>query len=812
MKKILGILMLMLAVALTACGGGGGSAGANPNQAALLTTAGSEVILPTGAARNYQINGGVPPYRISNSDQSVAIGQISGSTLTIGAVSAGSANINVIDFSGASVAIRVNVGSSVPLYTTAPSTLTIGVGVNVARTFFIGGGGAPYTVEGSDSNVALVQVLSGTQWKITGVARGSTTVNIRDAAGAEVAVAVTVGAPELTISPTDLTIPVGLEATAKITGGQPPYRVAGGIPAAITAVVQGDELILKGSLASEMDVSVIDAAGQTVKIKVTINTTTTSIRLSPSVVSLSENDSQPVQFTIFGATGATCVFTSDPSFLQPTVAGCANRSTITLETGTRGSRCVTGNTPVLLTVVDANRSVGTAQITIIDNGTCGNLSVTPSIAQVQTGATTQLVLTGGSGRYVVSSDNPRVATATASGVIVVITGGSVAGNAVITIRDESDVSKVVTLPVTVTASSTPALATSPQTLTVPLGASSDVLLSGGSGNYDFAVSNTAVATAALNGSKLTITAGATSGTTTVTVRDQADPSRSVVVSVTVTAGTAPVRPLTSSPLAASGFVQETLLFALQNGTAPFKVQVSSPAVATAAVVGTNVEVLLRAAGSTTLVVTDANNQTLNIAVTSSQGQAASLRFAPSAFEIGEDSETPVTLTVFGGTPPYRAITSDFTLSNVAVSNNEFTIGLGTRGSRCINPVDSSGVYIPRGAFDVLLTVVDSGGAFATSTMTIRDNGTGIPGTCPQPLALSTTAGAAASILLGNSRTFSIRGGVPPYTVASNNPAVASAVLSSQAGLSITGLTTGAATVTIRDAASATSTISVMVNP
>ena len=172
----------------------------------------------------------------------------------------------------------------------------------------------------------------------------------------------------------------------------------------------------------------------------------------------------------------------------------------------------------------------------------------------------------------------------------------------------------------------------------------------------------------------------------------------------------------------------------------------------------------------------------------------------------------MTLTVFGGTPPYRAITSDFTLSNVAVSGNEFTIGLGTRGNRCINPVDAAGVYIPRGAFDVLLTVVDSGGAFATSTMTIRDNGTGAPGTCPQPLALSTTAGAATSILVGNSRTFSIRGGVPPYTVASNNPAVASAALSSQAGLSITGLTTGAATVTIRDAASATSTINVMVNP
>lgn len=825
MQKIFRILVLMLTTALVACGGGGGSSGSNPNQTTLVTTAGTEVILPVGAAREYQINGGVPPYRVGNTEQAIAIGQVSGNTLAIGAVSAGSTKINVFDNSGASVAIDVKVGSSVPLYTTAPSSLTIGVGANVARTFWVGGGGAPYTVEGGDSNVAVVQMLSGTQWKVTGVAKGSTTIKIRDAAGVEVSIGLEVGSPELTISPTDLVIPVGLDAVAKISGGQPPYRVAGGIPAAITAVIQGDELHIKGSLASELDISVIDAAGQTVKVKVEINTATTSIRLSPSQVSVSENDTQPIQFSIFGATGAICVFTSDPTFLQPTVPGCATRTTVTLETGTRGSRCVTNTTPVLLTVVDANRSVGTAQITIVDNGSCGNLSVLPASAQVQTGATTQLVLKGGSGRYVVSSDNPRVATATASGVVVVVTGGAIAGNATITIRDESDVSKVVTLPVTVAVGTTPGLpglTTSPQTVTLQSGASADVLLSGGSGKYDFAVSNSAMASATLTGNKLTITAGAVNGTATVTVRDQADQLSTAVITVTVTAGAGPVKPMTASPSAATGSVQETLRFVLQNGTAPFTVQVSSPAVAEVAPMGATesiLEVKLLGAGKTTLVVTDANKQTINVEVTVIQGEVASLRFAPSAFEIGEDSLDPVVLTVFGGTPPYRAITSDLTLSSVAVtkvsnSTNEhaFTVGLGTRSNRCINPVDSSEKYIPRGSFDVTLTVVDSGGSFATSTMTIRDNGTGMPGTCPQPLALSTTAGTATSILLGSSRTFSIRGGTQPYTVASGNPAVAPVVLSSQAGLSITGLTAGTAKVTIRDAAGATSTIDVTVTP
>lgn len=988
MQKIFRILMLMLATALAACGGGGGdggSPGANPNQPTLVTTAGTALILPVGVAREYQISGGVPPYRINNANEAIAIGRVDGNNLTIGTVNAGTANISVLDYSGASVEIAVQVGSSTPLYTTAPGSLTVGVGSNVARSFWIGGGGAPYTVEGGDSNVALVQMVGATQWKVTGIAIGATTVKIRDAAGEEVSIALTVGSPELRISPTDLVMPVGLEAIAKISGGQPPYRVAGGIPAAITATVQGDELRIVGSLASELEISVMDAAGQTVKVKVEINTATTSIRLSPSALVVSENDTQPIQFSIFGAQGATCVFTSDPSFLQvrPTEANCMQRNTVTLETGTRGSRCVNGNQEVLLTVVDATRSTGTATVTIADNGSCANFAVQPASVEVRTGENKQLEIIGGSGSYVVSSDNARVATAAVAGGVLIVTGGNTVGKATITVRDQSDTSKVLTVPVTVEVGPVATITTSPQTLNLksgeaadvlisggsgnfdlavnnnqmvtavlsgrtlrvtggttlgeakvtirdqadltrsttitvtvtaggepvlgaspaavrvqsgaaadvlisggsgnfelavsntqvatatltgrtlrvtggtitgtatvtvrdktdttrvvaidvavvadnngslmaspsgPLsiqsGASADVLLSGGSGRFDFATSNSAVATATLAGNKLTITASATTGSATITVRDQADASRSLAITVNVTGASAPAAPMTAAPSSATGSVQETLNFVLQNGTAPYTVVVSNPSVATATVTGNTVAAALRGAGQATLVVTDDRGQTLNIAVTSNQAQSASLRFAPSAFEVGEDSLAPITLTVFGGTGPYRALTSDLTLSNVEVNGDTFTVGLGTRSNRCINPVDATGVYVPRGFFNVILTVIDSGGAFATSTMTIRDNGTGTGAgeICPQGLALSTTAGAATSILVGSSRTFSIRGGVLPYRVESSNSAVAPAALSSQAGLSITGLAAGNAIVTIRDAAGSTSTIAVTVTP
>jgi hypothetical protein len=197
------------------------------------------------------------------------------------------------------------------------------------------------------------------------VAIGETQVIIRDATGAEngiKGIAVKVGAPELRISPDKLTIPVGIQGIGKISGGQPPYKVAGGIPAAIRATVVNDELRIVGDLESKLDVTVADATGQTVKIEVEINVSTTGIRLSPSALVVSENDAQPIDFTIFGAVGEICVFTSDPTYLRPDSAACSTNTMIRLITGTTGTRCVTGDKIVTLTVVDSMRSTGSLRL------------------------------------------------------------------------------------------------------------------------------------------------------------------------------------------------------------------------------------------------------------------------------------------------------------------------------------------------------------------------------------------------------------------------------------------------------------------
>lgn len=458
MRKIIHSLCLLLAVFLVACGGGGGSPGANPNQPTLVTTAGTSQVIPTGALREFDISGGVPPYRVGAADQAIAVAAVNGKTLTIGAVAPGKATVSVLDFKGSKVDIAVQVGSSIPLYTTAPTSLTLGVGPAASRTFQIGGGGAPYTVQGSDSNVALVQMMGANEWSVTGMAIGTATVKIRDAAGTELAIALTVGSPELRISPTELTIPVGLVGIAKLSGGQPPYIVAGGIPAAVTAEIRnGDELYITGNLVSKLDLSVADATGKTIKVAVEVNTATTQIRLSPSALVISEVDNQPLNFGVFGAVGPYCVFSSAPALLQVVGNACTSGNAFVIDTGTRGSRCVAQDTDVKITILDGAKSVGESVVTIRNNGTaCGNtgFSIQPSTLTVGVGTSNTATIVGGSGSYVASSSDSSRANATVSGDFLTVQGVAATDAdrpVTITVIDLADPRRTVTLSVTVPA-------------------------------------------------------------------------------------------------------------------------------------------------------------------------------------------------------------------------------------------------------------------------------------------------------------------------------------------------------------------------
>jgi hypothetical protein len=140
-------------------------------------------------------------------------------------------------------------------------------------------------------------------------------------------------------------------------------------------------------------------------------------------------------------------------------------------------------------------------------------------------------------------------------------------------------------------------------------------------------------------------------------------------------------------------------------------------------------VVLRNVGTTSATVTDALGQTLIVPITVEQ-VATTLRLSPNALQVAENSVDTITLNIFGGTGPYRAFTGDQTLSSVSIVGSTMLVAVGSNTNRCVNTLDSSGVYVPNGIFDVTLTVLDSLGASATAILSIKDNGAGVGAGCP----------------------------------------------------------------------------------
>lgn len=380
-ERISSWLTVAVTVLLVSCGGGGGSPGQNPNAATLSVGGLTSLTVLPGEARRIPVTGGMPPYRAVSAESAVVAAVMDGTSLVVGGVGAGgTASVVVTDAAGGSVPISVKVGTSVPLYTTAPAALQLGVGPSEAQTFRVAGGVKPYVITGNAPLVATVTQLDAEQWRIQGVTIGDMKVRIRDAAGTELEVAVTVGSPELRISSDNLTLPIGIPATVVLSGGQKPYVIAGAIPAAIEvrAVTGSDDTYqITGLLATgDVDVVFADAAGKTVKTKVTVNTATTQVRVAPSSIRLGEASGSVVPFVVHtAAAGPLTVFSSHPNLVtisnvvMPVFASGATG--VGGFTGTVTNTCVTDDTEVTLTVIDAARSVGTATVTVVNsNATC----------------------------------------------------------------------------------------------------------------------------------------------------------------------------------------------------------------------------------------------------------------------------------------------------------------------------------------------------------------------------------------------------------------------------------------------------------
>lgn len=353
---------------------------------AIFTTAPSTVTIAIGASPAYQIGGGVAPYSISSSNVGIATATLTGSNFTITGIATGTANIVVKDAAGIPVTIIVNVGAGavVPLYTSAPGTITLAPGA--APTYVIGGGSSPYSASSSDTKVATV-AISGSAMTITGVAAGSATVRIVDNLGTPLTVVVNVisgvNSP-LSVAPGTISGFVGDTVTIRVDGGSAPYTAVSSIPANGT-ITSGAALSGAGNITvllariGTTNVVVTDAKGTVSTVGITIAAQTSNMVLSPVAWNINETNTAVIPLTISGGNGPFQVFTSNT--LLSTVDGTSpdpvnpltfNGRTINVSLGTLGARCVAADTAVTITVKDSLNVSTTSVMTIKDlNGGAG---------------------------------------------------------------------------------------------------------------------------------------------------------------------------------------------------------------------------------------------------------------------------------------------------------------------------------------------------------------------------------------------------------------------------------------------------------
>jgi hypothetical protein len=403
--------------------------------------------------------------------------------------------------------------------------------------------------------------------------------------------------------------------------------------------------------------------------------------------------------------------------------------TYTIGGGIPSYSATSSNTALKVSVSDKTLTIaavgsGTATVTVTDKagakvsidvtvGTGATLTTSaPASVTVGVGAvTSKYSITGGTGVYAVNSSDTSIANVGISGSAFVI-GGVSTGKTTVVVKDNAGQS--VSIDVTVIGGTLSLFTTAPSAVTVPSGKTVSYSISGGSAPYSVSSNNTGAADVSLkqNGTDFDIKAIA-AGNANIVVTDASRSSVTIAVTVTTpAAGT-----LSVLPAGASGSVGDTLKFNVVGGVLPYKVTNTNDSIALVAASGdgSSFTAALGNVGSTIVTIIDSLGTTSNITIVVN-ANASTLRLAPNAIEVSEQSVESFQLKIYGGSAPYTAFTSDPKFGGVSISGNTFTVGVPPSGTdrRCVTLTTALGVY------PVSLTVVDSLGASAVSIMSVRD--------------------------------------------------------------------------------------------
>ncbi len=240
--------------------------------------------------------------------------------------------------------------------------------------------------------------------------------------------------------------------------------------------------------------------------------TVEDLTTTPSAVEIPAGTS--ADLAVSGGIGTYTATSSNESVATVTVSG----STVTVMGVGEG----TAN----ITVSDGTTPADTVSVPVIVNP-AADLTADPATLDLIIGTTGEVTVTGGFTPYTAVSGDDTVATVSVSGGTLTVTGVA-AGTAAITVSDAQNPADTTT--VTVTVNALLPLAVSPDTLTLNVGQTGDLTVTGGIAPYTAVSSEPSTATVSVNDAVVTVT-GAAVGTAVVTVTDTN--GASVTASVTV---------------------------------------------------------------------------------------------------------------------------------------------------------------------------------------------------------------------------------------------------------------------------------------
>lgn len=689
----------------------------------LYITAPSAVSVGLGLeSSTYTIGGGSRVYMVSSGNNSIVSVSQNGNQFVLKGVSLGTTKVNVSDSLGVTRTFDVSVINGLQLYTTAPSALTVGVGVNSA-TYLIGGGAAPYSVASSNSAVVTVFQI-GSQFYLTGGISGKATVLITDGVGGSksIDVTVTTGSDLFTNAGAEINVGVGVTTSPfVIGGGSLVYSVSTANAQIATISIQANTFIVTGVAVGKTSLFVTDSLGATKKIDVTVGSPLDLFVTSPLDLTIGVGATSP-QYSIGGGTSPYAVASSNIQVFSVSLTGTSFK--------VAGISAGKGN----LIVTDAKGATKSISVTV---GSGIDLYTTaPTSVIVAVNASSQIYKIGGGSEvyFVSSSDDKIVVVGQNTSREFVITGKS-GGKAVVSIKDSTGKEvKIDVIVGTVDAM----FSTAAADISLDVGGANTYKVGGGTGVYTVGSSNTTVAQATISGNDLVIT-GVGAGKATIVVRD------TTTGSVTITVNVGSTNPIPLFTTAASDIIVApgaSPTFTIGGGKAPYAVTSSNPSVATASVNGTTLTLVGVAAGNSKINLTDSLGVAITINVTINAGNVLDLfTTAPEKITIGKGVST--TYVISGGTAPYTVTSSNEAMLTTSVSGGSFSVFGVAPG-------------------DVQVSIQDAAGKTITRSITVTP-------VVAQPLDILP---GSATGSVGDVLTFKLVGGTPNFTVTNNNPSIA----------------------------------------